>query len=156
MQLKLILKNKVSQKVSESVIAVEEKVVIGRHLGSPLLLEGDAISRQHFSIGLKDGQPAAENLSSNGTMLNGIPLQGEDALPLVTGDMLEIPGYEIRVEVQNGVEEGGARREGGLEKDLPVWNRVIRMAVGFFDPLEIMLVMCVIATIVLITYYLTS
>ena len=156
MQLKLILKNKTSQKVSESLIALEEKVVVGRHLGSPLLLEGDAISRQHFCIELKDGQPAAENLSSNGTLLNGIPLQGHDAMPLVTGDVLEVPGYEIRVEVQSGETGAGASREGRAAHQIPVWRTAIRTALEFFDPLEVMLLLCAIATFALISYYLNS
>lgn len=159
MQLKLILTNKTSQEVSESLVEVNDKIVLGRQLASPVLLEGNAISRQHFSIGLKDGQLAAENLSSNGTMLNGIPLQGQEAMRLVSGDILEVPGYEIRVEfvsADSGETGDGASPEGGSAKEVPVWNKVIRTAVEFFDPLEVVLVICALATLALTTYYFTS
>lgn len=158
MQLKLILTNKTSQEVSESFIEVEEKVIFGRQFSSPILLEGDAISRHHFSIALQEDQPTVENLSSNGTMLNGVPLQGRDTMPLVTGDILEVPGYEIRVEVQSaasGKTGDGASPESGASKG-PVWNKVIWTAVEFFDPLEVVLLICAIATIALTTYYLIS
>jgi hypothetical protein len=156
MQLTLVLTNKTSQEVTESLIELEDQVVFGRHLGSPMLFEGDAISRQHFSIELKDGRAAAANLSSNGTMLNGIPLQGQESMLLVTGDILAVPGYEIRVELAGEDASGAASPQRGSANNVPVWNKVLRTAVGFFDPLEVLLLLCAIATIALTMYYFTS
>lgn len=158
MQLKLILTNTTSKEVSESVVQVEDKVIFGRHLGSPILLEGDAISRQHFSIAVQDGQPTVENLSSNGTMLNGAPLQGPDAIPLMTGDVLEVPGYKISIETQNDTSNDSAGEPSpsvGTKKAV-AWKKMLQMVTTFFDPLEVVLILCAMACIALTAYYISS
>jgi predicted component of type VI protein secretion system len=160
MQLKLVITNKHSNEVSETLLDVEEQVVIGRHVSSPVLLQGEALSRQHFSIALKEGKLTAENLSRNGTMLNGESLPVESPAPIEPGDVLEVPGYEMRVELpeeKSGESETGAATAPGAPavKGL-AWKKVIRAAAGFFDPLEIVLVLCALASIALTTYYILS
>lgn len=158
MQLKLILTNTTSKEVSESLVQVEDKVIFGRHLGSPILLEGNAISRQHFSIALQGGRPTVENLSSNGTMLNGAPLQGQDAIPLIAGDILELPGYTIRIEEQTdpSTDSGSGASPSEGAKEPPAWKKMSRMVITFFDPLEVVLIICAMASIALTAYYMTS
>jgi predicted component of type VI protein secretion system len=157
MQLKLITTNKTSQQSSEVLLEIEDKVVVGRHLTSPVLLQGEAISRQHLSIALKDEQLTVENLSPNGTVLNGLQLPANESAPLITGDILELPGYEIRVEIppEDSEEESNAAA-GSEAAKVPAWQKVLQAAVNFFDPLEVLLVICALAIIVLTTYYITS
>jgi predicted component of type VI protein secretion system len=161
MQLKLVITNKNSNEVSETLLNVEERVVIGRHVSSPVLLQGEALSRHHFSVALRDGNLAVENMSRNGTMLNGESLPVEGSSPLAPGDVLEVPGYEMRVELpeegsSNSGEpetEAAAPALGTPDEKVPAWSKFIHAAAGFFDPLEIVLLLCALASTALATYY---
>jgi len=164
MQLKLVITNKNSNEVSETLLDMQEPVVLGRHVSSPVLLQGEALSRRHFSIALKDGKLTAENLSRNGTMLNGESLPVEGTAPLEPGDVLEVPGYQMRVELpeessgDSAPDETGevASARGTPAAKVPAWKKVIHAAAGFFDPLEIVLVLCALASIALTAYYLLN
>src|SRR5215469_10540488 len=101
MQVRLVITNQASQEATSHDLAVDEKIIFGRHLGSPVLLQGDGLSRHHFSLAVVDGALSIEDLSSNGTWLNGGLLKGQPPAPVASGDMVEVPGYEIRVMAQD-------------------------------------------------------
>lgn len=103
MQVRLVVTNQASQDSSSYDLAVDEKVILGRHLGSPVLLQGEGLSRHHFSLLDVNGALTIEDLSSNGTWLNGALLKGLTPARIGSGDMIEVPGYEIRVVVQDPV-----------------------------------------------------
>src|ERR1700760_4479565 len=71
MQVTLIRLNTSTQETVETQVDIEDRVVLGRHLDSPVLLQGEALSRQHFALFITDDQLLVENLSVNGTRLNG-------------------------------------------------------------------------------------
>src|SRR5258708_23235215 len=65
MQVTLIRLNTSTQETVEAQVDIEDRVVLGRHLDSPLLLQGEALSRQHFALFITDEQLMVENLSPN-------------------------------------------------------------------------------------------
>jgi pSer/pThr/pTyr-binding forkhead associated (FHA) protein len=103
MRVRIVVTNHASNESSSHDLAGEEKIVLGRHLGSPVLLQGEGLSRHHFSLMVVDGALAIEDLSSNGTWLNGALLKGQAPARVRSGDLVEIPGYEIRVLVEDTV-----------------------------------------------------
>jgi hypothetical protein len=151
MQVTLIRLNTSTQETVEAQVDLEDRVVLGRHLGSPLLLQGEAISRQHFALFIADEQLMIENLSGNGTRLNGESLAAQNPLSLQSGDLVEVPGYQIRVE-QREV----SQNEATAEIKIPVWQSYGKVALNFFDPLEITLLLCAVACICLFTYYIAT
>jgi len=100
MQLQFVVTNKTLNESSNRDLVVEEKITIGRHLGSPIALQGDRLSRHHFSLMVVDGVLTIENLSSNGTWLNGSLLNAKMRALVKSEDIIEVPGYEMRVMVQ--------------------------------------------------------
>src|SRR5580658_3310383 len=93
MQVTLIRLNTATQETVETQVDIDDRVVLGRHLASPLLLQGEALSRQHLALVVIDDQLMIENLSSNGTKVNGVFLTTQGLLPLWSGDLVEIPGF---------------------------------------------------------------
>ncbi|HTF66822.1 MAG TPA: FHA domain-containing protein [Edaphobacter sp.] len=151
MQVTLIRLNTSTQETVEAQVNLEDRVVLGRHLGSPLLLQGEAISRQHFALFITDEQLMIENLSGNRTRLNGEPLAIQNPSSLQSGDLVEVPGYQIRVEQREA-----SQNEATAEVKIPVWQSYGKMALNFFDPLEITLLLCAVACICLFAYYVAT
>lgn len=151
MQVTLIRLNTSTQETVETQVDIEDRVVLGRHLDSALLLQGEALSRQHFALFITDEQLLIENLSVNGTRLNGEALALQNPSSLVSGDLVEVPGYQIRVELREA-----SQNEATAEIKVPAWQTCSKAALNFFDPLEITLLLCAIACICLFTYYIAS
>ncbi len=80
---------------------VAERLVLGR-TGAPsvLVVPGDAtISARHCELKNLDGRLSVRDLgSSNGTMVNGVPIDGE--YPLEDGDRLMLGKTEMRVRIR--------------------------------------------------------
>jgi predicted component of type VI protein secretion system len=150
MQVTLIRLNTSTQETVEAQVDIEDRVVLGRHLDSPLLLQGEALSRQHFALFITDEQLMIENLSANGTRLNGEALAVQNPSSLQSGNLVEVPGYQIRVELRKASQSEAT----GIK--VPVWQTYGKAALKFFDPLEITLLLCAIACICLFTYYITT
>jgi predicted component of type VI protein secretion system len=151
MQVTLIRINTSTQETVEAQVDIEDRVVLGRHIDSPLLFQGEALSRQHFALFSANGQLMVENLSSNGTRLNGQALAMQSPSSVQSGDVVEVPGFQIRVELR-----GALHNEKTEEIEIPAWQSYGKMALNFFDPLEITLLLCAIACICLFTYYIAS
>jgi len=151
MQVKLIRLNTSTQETVEAQVDIEDRVVLGRHLDSPLLLQGEALSRQHFALFITDEQLMVENLSANGTRLNGEALTVQNPSSLQSGDLVEVPGYRICVELREA-----SQNEATEEIKVPVWQTYGKAALNFFDLLEITLLLCAIACICLFTYYIAT
>jgi CheY-like chemotaxis protein len=70
--------------------------IVGRHPTCDYRINNPMISRHHCALSLRDGRVWIEDLhSSNGTRLNGEPLQG--ARPLEDGDQLDLALLPFRV-----------------------------------------------------------
>jgi predicted component of type VI protein secretion system len=101
MQVRLVITNQASNESSNYALVVDEKIILGRHLESPVPLQGEGLSRHHFALMVVDDALTVEDLSSNGTWLNGALLKGQAPARIASGDMIEVPGHEIRVLVQD-------------------------------------------------------
>ena len=84
---------------------LDSRLVLGRDLASPAHLEGAGVSRDHFALVPQAGDLLVEDLSSNGTFVNGARLPTRSPLPLKRGDVIEIPGYKIEMNWGSGQSE---------------------------------------------------
>ena len=158
MQVQLIVTNKTSNEVTESSFEVEEKVTVGRYLNSPVVLQGEGLSRYHFSLCNKKGLLEIEDLSSNGTWLNGKLLKAHSSAQVRTGDAIEIPGHRMQVILaapKSVTSYVAALPEESSAKSKPAWTRPLVAALNFFDGLEIALMVLATLTFALISFYLT-
>jgi predicted component of type VI protein secretion system len=137
---------------------MDQKITIGRHLGSPVVLQGDRLSRHHFSLMVIDGALTVEDLSSNGTWLNGALLKEQMSAQVKSGDIVEIPGYEMQVMIQNT----DAPQKPQTEEVVPVpskesgatWNRPLVATSRILEPRETALLLFAIASFALISFFL--
>ena len=160
MQVRLFVTNKALNESSDYDLAVEEeKITIGRHLGSPVLLQGDRLSRHHFFLVIVDGALLVEDLSSNGTWLNGSLLKAKMSARVKSGDIIEIPGYEMRVTVQDADVPQKPPLETStappLKQPAPTWKQSLAGALHILEPREAALLFFAIASFALISFFLT-
>ena len=80
-----------------ATLVLSDQIVMGRDPSSPIQLHGVGISREHFALINKDGSVFLQDLSSNGTWLNGKQLIKQGVEPIQNGDVIEIPGYELEL-----------------------------------------------------------
>lgn len=114
MQVRLVIVNQASNESRSYDLRVDQKIIIGRHLESPVLLQGEGLSRHHFSLTVVDDALTIEDLSSNGTWLNGALLRGQAPARVTSGDTIEVPGHGIRVLVQDPVSAPGRQVEASV------------------------------------------
>jgi pSer/pThr/pTyr-binding forkhead associated (FHA) protein len=160
MQVRLVVTNQVSNESSRHDLAGEEKIILGRHLGSPVLFQGEGLSRHHFSLMVVDGDLTIEDLSSNGTWLNSVLLKGQEPARVKSGDVVEIPGYEIRVLINDAVEapkpEAAPPAAMVLEESEPPAKRatITTAALKSFEPREVALLLFAMLSFALISFIL--
>jgi predicted component of type VI protein secretion system len=160
MKLRLVVTNKESKESINFDLAIDDKITIGRHLGSPVLLQGDGLSRHHFSLAIVDGALSLEDLSSNGTWLNGALLKAQMSAQVKSGDIIEVPGYEMLVMMQSSDAPKSAQTEAPMPvspaKSGPAWMRPLVAASKFFEPREVTLILFAAASIALICFFLNN
>lgn len=159
MQVTLVVTNKASNESSNYDLAVEEKITIGRHLESPVVLQGDRLSRHHFSLMVIDGALTLEDLSSNGTWLNGALLKEQMSARVKAGDTIEVPGYEMHVMLQTAyvsskpqVEAPSAESSEGQETPR---KQPLTAALHILDPREAALLFFAVVSFALISFFLS-
>ena len=85
-----------------------------------------------------NGELFVEDLSSNGTWLNGERLPSRQAVQAQHGDLIEILGYSIQIglpELQPAPAESSlATATEAIESPKPAWKAVVDTAVHFFSP----------------------
>jgi pSer/pThr/pTyr-binding forkhead associated (FHA) protein len=128
-----------------------ERLIFGRSIGSPVNLAGSEISREHFALFSRHGEICIQDLSSNGTVVNGKPVPQQKPQKLGEGDVISIPGYEIEVarrlsmapaqQAQNHVPPEPENAFSASREPFTFW--------------EIVVVAAAIASFVLIVYYFT-
>ena len=160
MQVKLFVTNKALNESNNYDLAVEEeKITIGRHLGSPVPLQGDRLSRHHFFLVMANGSLLVEDLSSNGTWLNGSLLKAKMSARVKSGDIIEIPDYEMRVMVQGTEVLQKPQLETPtappLKQPAPTWKQSLTGALHILEPREAALLFLAMASFALISFFLT-
>lgn len=73
------------------------QVMIGRGPECHLRLQSELVSRQHCLLSIRPGAVMLRDLgSTNGTLINGHPLQGE--IRLRAGDNIQLAPWLLRIE----------------------------------------------------------
>lgn len=96
MELELAIETKESGAVTVERLPLSGRLVLGRGPESPVLLDGPLISREHVAFEYQDGRLSLEDLSANGSWLNGQPLVRGRRYEVTEADRVQLPGYEMR------------------------------------------------------------
>jgi predicted component of type VI protein secretion system len=122
---------------------LDSQLVLGRDAASPVCLDGVGVSRDHFALVPQAGNLLVEDLSSNGTFVNGARLPARSPLPLKRGDVIEIPGYKIEMNWGSGQSEAGHQR-----------NNPVREFLASLTVWELLLIASILCSLILIVTYL--
>ena len=88
---------KLGERVIEEARIDKEVVNIGRDPGCDITLDNLGVSRQHAQIRVVQGRYLlADNHSTNGTLLNGRPIQSAEISP---GDLMQVGKFVITFQV---------------------------------------------------------
>jgi len=157
MQVRFIVINTASRESTDYELILDEKITIGRHLGSPIVVHSDGISRHHFSIAVSEGKLLAEDLSSNGTSLNGSFMQPETTVIVKEGDILGLPGYELHVaKVLQPHKKPDSAQVPEAATPKPNWVRTINTISELMEPRELLLLTLVVVVGALVAFVATS
>ena len=97
MQIDLVIRKQSDSDSYTITCDLAERVVFGRNIVSPVNLAGSEISREHFALFSRNGEICIQDLSSNGTAVNGKPVPQQKPQKLGQGDVISVPGYDIEV-----------------------------------------------------------
>jgi len=160
MQVRLVVTNLMLNESTNYDLAVNEKITIGRYFGSPVTLQGDRLSRNHFSLVVTDGVLTIEDLSSNGTSLNGLPLKEKSPASVKSGDIVEVPGYQMEVSIQNVSlpQQTLSEEPSAVPSKVPVSpaKRAVTTALHVLEPRETALLLLALISVALVTFFLNS
>ena len=98
----LNVRSKADNSVQESKVPLNNRIVLGRGPDCAVLLDGQGISREHLAVESEDSAIFITDVSSNGTWLNGKRLLQNGRSRVQAGDLVEVPGYEMRFHVAGG------------------------------------------------------
>jgi ferredoxin-NADP reductase/ferredoxin len=131
-----IIVKKEGKLVSEVPLA--PPMTIGRHPKSDLQLEDGMMSREHAKLSSEDGKLFVTDTSANGVRLGGQRIPKGVPHPVKNGDVIEVPGFELLVQLDaralsdtQAVESdagtmtrppAGLSLKRLLEKGIPVWS----------------------------------
>jgi predicted component of type VI protein secretion system len=90
--------NREDQSSREFRCPLEDRVVVGRGPECGVPVDGPAISREHLI--LEKGEADAvliTDVSANGCWINGVRVPKSRRLPVQESDVVEIPGFEVRI-----------------------------------------------------------
>ncbi|MBI1352773.1 MAG: FHA domain-containing protein [Acidobacteria bacterium] len=77
-----------------------ERLTLGRGPQSPVLLDGPAVSREHLTLDVRDGELWATDVSSNGSWINGRTMQSGAPQRVGAGDEIRIGDYLLRFRLE--------------------------------------------------------
>lgn len=99
MDVHLLVKSEASNSTRDFVLALKERIVLGRTPESPVPLEGVSISREHLALEPEGSAVYVTDLSNNGTWVNGKRLDRQQRVRLESGDAIQLPDYLISFRV---------------------------------------------------------
>ncbi len=153
MQIDLIIRKQSDPGSYTITCDLAQRLVFGRSIASPINLTGSEISREHFALFSRNGEICVQNLSSNGTIVNGKPVPQKKPRKLTEGDVISVPGYEIELERPPSI-SAVHRRERSVVSTQPEkapfpWSES-------FTLWEMIVIAAAIGSLALILYYVTS
>lgn len=152
MQIDLIIRKESDPNSYTITCDLAERLVFGRSITSPVNLAGSEISREHFALFSRNGEICVQDLSSNGTIVNGKPVPQKRPQKLTAGDVISVPGYQIQVSKRPPLapvyEPQRFAVSPRLEKAVSRWSES-------FTFWEIIVIAAAVASLALIIYYVT-
>ena len=103
MELELSIETKDTGAVAVERLTLTGRLVLGRGPESPVALDGPLISREHVVFEFREGMLTLEDLSVNGSCLNGQALKRGQRYEVTEADRVQLPGYEFRCAIR-GIE----------------------------------------------------
>jgi predicted component of type VI protein secretion system len=79
-------------------LSVSGRLALGRGPDSAVPLQGTQLSREHLALRVEDGTLYVDDLSTNGTRLNGALLMPGSPRRASAGDTISIPGFDISLD----------------------------------------------------------
>jgi predicted component of type VI protein secretion system len=95
-ELELAIETKDTGAVAVERLPLGGRLVLGRGPESPVALDGPLISREHVAFEFQEGKLTLEDLSANGSWLNGQSLTRGRRYEVTEADRVQLPGYEFR------------------------------------------------------------
>jgi serine/threonine protein kinase len=87
-----------------------EEMTIGRAGSSDILLDRDDLTSRHHALLKRENDRFLifDRRSANGVQVNGLPIQSDNAYPLIDGDHISIGNYELtfRIVIHTAIEQG--------------------------------------------------
>lgn len=151
MQIDLIIRKESDPNSYTITCDLAERLVFGRSIASPVNLAGTEISREHFALFARNGEIRVQDLSSNGTIVNGKPVPQKRPQKVSAGDIISVPGYEIQLSRRPPTApayepQRFAVSPPQIEKAVSSWSES-------FTFWEIIVIAAAIASFVLVIYY---
>jgi predicted component of type VI protein secretion system len=154
---------KVKTKADESVQNVRHPVngrlMLGRGPDSAVTLDAPGISREHLEVHAEESELFLTDLSSNGTWINGARMPQRRKCKVREGDLIELPGYEIQFQIGRAANAAAMPAAGGSNPprlaSAPSGTRAASFAASF-TPLELFLVVVMLASVALCVLYFAS
>lgn len=149
MQIDLTIRKESDSSPYSITCDLAERLVFGRSIDSPVNFAGSDISREHFALLARNGHICVQDLSSNGTLVNGKPVAQKKPQKVSEGDVISVPGYEIELGGWlpiTSVEPRHSKLSSQVEK-------VVSGSSGLFTLWETIVIVAAIASFVLIVYY---
>ncbi len=152
MQIDLIIREESDPNPYTITCDLAERLIFGRGIGSPINLAGSEISREHFALLSRNGQICVQDLSSNGTFVNGKPVAQKKPQKLSEGDVISVPGYKFelggRLRIASAHEPQHFTVSPHVEKAVSRWSES-------FTFWEMIVIAAAITSFVVIIYYVT-
>lgn len=114
MELELALETKETGAVTVERFPLNGRLVLGRGPESPVALDHPLISREHLALEYQDGRLSLEDLSVNGSWLNGQSLVRGRRYRVTESDLVQLPGYEIRCAIVGGQKAPSETADAGV------------------------------------------
>ena len=153
MQIKLVITNVETGTVQSVDCGLEETVVLGRGLSSPVQLEGSLVSREHFALTNSDGRITICDLSSNGTSFKNERLSRDSEVEIKDGDSVLVPGYRVEFLIPEQEPPSPATEE--REPKWP-WLKLVHDFLGSFSKLELFLSLAALGCLSFVLFYILS
>jgi predicted component of type VI protein secretion system len=139
---------------------VADRLQLGRDSVSPIQFQGRNISRKHLDLLNRDGKVVVQDLSTNGTWVNGERAAKGAQHEVHNGDLIEIPEYRIEIRLPG---EGPSAPSSAFVRSMPGepparsrCSKLVHRLTASLDPLEGLVVLGAIGSLTVILVYLSS
>ncbi len=163
MDILLRVKSKADQAVRSVRHPLNGTMILGRGPDSAVPLDAPGISREHLEVHVENCVLLLTDLSSNGTWLNGARMPQGRKCKAGEGDLVELPGYEIQVQLAAApLAQPGPRsvpESGPTAAPRPTSASAGKRSaslVASVSGLEVFLLLVVLMSAALLIFYLTS